>query len=207
METLNYCVKVEYRKHSLPMLVSLNNEPKIVSQVEYQLIQSKLPYPAKAESLFQGTTFKLLKKLAMQNKFDYYILSGKYGLLAPNDWVKPYDQKIQNSKHDIERVQKSTLPKLKKLLPEYDLIIVFMSKTYTKVIEPLIDERFIIVFSKEGRPKYQKLLRMCLKFPNILVLKELNKYNINTNQAQKERTQRNTLERWVKMPHRGILLT
>ena len=160
--------------------------------------KTKLPYPSQAKFFFQGTTFKLLKKLAMQNKFDYYILSGKYGLLAPHDWVKPYDRKIQNNKRDIERVRKTTLPKLQKLLPLYDLVIVFMSKAYTKVIESLIDDRFIIVFSKEGRPKYQKILKTCLKFPNGLVLKELAKYNISKPQTPKELTKRNTLEKWVK---------
>ena len=54
------------------------------------------------------------------------------------------------------------------------------------------------MFSKEGRPKYQKILKTCLNFPNGLVVKELAKYNINKTQAPKERTQRNTLEKWVK---------
>ena len=73
--------------------------------------QKKLKFPAPASELNQGQLFKALKKLAFKNNFDLKVLSGKHGLLEPNQIIEPYDQKIKN-KEDIVKIRSKIKLKL-----------------------------------------------------------------------------------------------
>ena len=159
--------------------------------------KSKLDYPAPASKLYQGQQFKALTKLANQNKWDLCIISGKLGLIAPDRLVKPYDQKLQNTKEDIARVQDLTLPKLRNLIPRYETVIVFMSKVYKKVIKPLANEKFVVVHHPKGIFGYNQLVYECLKLPRGQVISKLREFDgYYTNQENNKN--KNTLERFLK---------
>ena len=56
--------------------------------------KKKLSRSAKAKELYQGTLFKRGVALAEQDGRPWYILSGKYGLLDPDEIIDPYDSFI-----------------------------------------------------------------------------------------------------------------
>ena len=137
--------------------------------------QKKLNYPAPVIELNQGQLFRGIKKLARSNNFDLKILSGKYGLLDSNEIISPYNQKIRTKK-DILRIRRKIFPKMLKTIERYDLIIVVMGKNYREVIEPLFNEKFIIIYDKRGIGGYLSLISKFNKIPTIQLLKELEKF-------------------------------
>ena len=156
--------------------------------------KGKLEHPAPAKDFYTGQLFKALKKLATQNQWGLRVLSGKLGLIAPNDMIEPYDQKLQDNRDDIERVQALTLPKLETLIPDYDKIIVLMSKNYRRVIEPLVNEKFVVIHHKKGIFGYNKLIFECNKLPTEEAILELEKHD---GFYKKEQDKKNTLERFL----------
>jgi len=76
--------------------------------------QKKSLDPACAIDLNQGQLFRGIKKLAFQNQFDLKILSGKHGLLEPDQIIEPYNQKIK-TKADILRVREMINPRIAKI--------------------------------------------------------------------------------------------
>lgn len=137
--------------------------------------KKKLPHPAPARTFYRGQLFQMIQKLTSQNDFELRILSGLLGLLTPNDIIRPYDHKLQNTKKDIERVKALTLPKLNPLIPQYDLIVVIMGKTYLNVIEPVITDKFLIIFDKRGLFGYLSIVSQWLKLSKPRLIKELTK--------------------------------
>lgn len=118
--------------------------------------KKKLKIPAIASELNQGQLFKALKKLAIKNKFDLKILSGKYGLLEPNQIIEPYDQQIKNKK-DIVKIRNEIKLKICQIWRDYDLIIIFMGKKYRNVLEPFFDNKFIVIYDRRGIGGYLSL--------------------------------------------------
>ncbi len=151
--------------------------------------QKKFNYAAPAIELNQGQLFKSIKKLAKAHNFDLKILSGKYGLLDPNQIISPYNQKIR-TKQDVLRVRRIITPKLIEIYRDYDLIIVMLGKKYLEVIEPLIDNKFLILYDRRGIGGYLSLFSKYNKLPKKRLLKELEKFRVKKYQPeiyQKER--------------------
>jgi len=137
--------------------------------------QRKLCYPAPAIELNQGQLFRGIKKLARSNNFDLKILSGKYGLLDSNEIISPYNQKI-STKKDILRIRRKSFPKLFRAIERYDLIIVIMGKNYREVIEPVFNDKFIVIYDKRGIGGYLSLISRFNKLHTTQLLKELEKF-------------------------------
>lgn len=54
--------------------------------------KSKLPYPCEAQKIYTPSAiFNKRMTYARSHADKIYILSAKYGLLKPNDWIEPYD--------------------------------------------------------------------------------------------------------------------
>jgi cytoplasmic iron level regulating protein YaaA (DUF328/UPF0246 family) len=52
---------------------------------------SKKPYPCEARVMYEDGRFFKTMRTYVENSYDkYYILSGKYGLLEPNQIIEPY---------------------------------------------------------------------------------------------------------------------
>ena len=151
--------------------------------------QKKLNYAAPAIELNQGQLFRSIKKLAKSHNFALKILSGKYGLLDSNQIISPYNQKI-STKKDVLRVRRIITPRLIKLHKDYDLIIVMLGKKYLDVIEPLIDNKFLIIYDRRGIGGYLSLFSKYNKLPKIQLLQELERFRVRKYQSaiyQKER--------------------
>ncbi len=139
--------------------------------------KGKLTYKEKVRNFYTGQQFRMLKKLAELNKFDYVVISGLLGLLKPNEYVIPYDHKLKDNKEDIERVRKLTIPKLKEIIPNYNNVICFLPKAYSKVIKPILSEKFLVVFSPKGFFYYNKLIASLnrISMGNLNNIKETNR--------------------------------
>ena len=154
--------------------------------------KKKLPNSAPAKEFYRGQLFQMIRKLASQNNFELRILSGLLGLLTPEEVINPYNHKLQDNIEDIKRVKALTIPKLLPLIPHYDIILVIMGKTYLKVIQPLINSKFIIIFDKRGLFGYLSIVSKWLKFTKNQLLRELHKIK---NPAKP--LTHTTIEKWV----------
>ena len=151
--------------------------------------KKKLNHAAPAMELNQGQLFRSIKKLAQSHDFDLKILSGKHGLLDSHQIINPYNQEIKTKK-DILRVRRIITSRLIEIHEDHDLIIVILGKKYLEVIEPLIDNKFLILYDKRGIGGYLSLLSQYNKLPKKQLLKELEQFRARKYQLkiyQKER--------------------
>ena len=102
---------------------------------------------AKAKDMYQGRLFRLTRKLAEKNNWPYVIISAKYGLLLPDDEIEGYEKFLKNKK-DVEEIKPKVIPKLKEIIKDYDIILGIVGGQYKKVIEELVDDKFIFIKSK-----------------------------------------------------------
>jgi len=137
----------------------------------------KLSYRAPAIELNQGQLFRAIKKLAAKNKFDLKILSGKYGLLDPDQIIEPYNQKIRTKK-DILDISLKIKQKIEQIIRDYEKIIVIMGNNYRKALEPFFNEKFIIIFDKRGIGGYLQLVSQFRSMPVAKFFLEIEKFRV-----------------------------
>jgi len=149
--------------------MSIKNK-KILVLTSCSAKKKKISKPIKARYLYEGVFFKKVKKFATQNNFDLRIISAKYGLISPEILIDYYDIKIKNN-NDIENLKKKVIPELKKIINNYDKILLLMGEDYKKVVEPLSNERFIYFFDKKGLGGYKSLINSLLTLKEKFLLK------------------------------------
>ena len=96
-------------------------------------VKEKLEHPARAIEIYQGFFFRSSLRYAAQFSPDaIYILSGKYGLLAPDDLVEPYDCHLgEQSPAYRAGWSQRVLASLEKVSrPEYDRYILLVEPAY-----------------------------------------------------------------------------
>jgi hypothetical protein len=115
---------------------------------------SKVKAPAK--DMYLGPLFRKVKEFCEINNFDYVIISAKYGLLFPDEVIEGYEKVLKNKK-DIEAIRPLVEEKLRKILNNYDRIVVIAGENYIKTLENLIDDRFYQVKGKGYGDLYSKV--------------------------------------------------
>jgi len=111
--------------------------------------QKKADSTQKAQDLYQGSLFKLGRKYAEVNHFDFVVLSAKYGLISPDREIEPYNQRLAN-KEDVKKLREKVLPQLKQMIGNYDKIITIGGKLYREVIKPLDSNKFENIIDNRG---------------------------------------------------------
>ena len=109
----------------------MNKTPRIL--VITSCSKKKEQKASRAEDLYKGQFFLGVKKFCEKNSFDLMILSAKYGLIK-DEIIEPYEQRLQYTKKDINRLRALAFPKFKDLIPKYDYIIFLMGKIYASVL-------------------------------------------------------------------------
>ena len=117
---------------------------------------------AKAKEMYKGRMFKLVRKLCETFGWDYVIISAKYGLVSPDEEIEGYE-KFLKTKHDQKEIMPKVIPKLSKIISNYDKILVIAGQKYRKIIEDLMDERFFVLQSKGYGDLCSKIKRSILK--------------------------------------------
>jgi len=157
--------------------MSLNNK-KILIITSCSAKKKRISKPLRAIDLYQGNFFKKVKKFALLNHFELNIISAKYGLLAPDKEINYYDMKIKNN-DDIENLKPKVIPKLKNLIKNYDKILLLMGSDYKKIIESVVNEKFIQFFDKRGLGGYLSLMNELLQLNQEQLNKLLFKQNLS----------------------------
>lgn len=65
--------------------------------------KTKRPVAAEARDLYTSDYFLKMRRYAETSGVPWYILSAKHGLVAPNDWVEPYDLYLPDTSRDYRR--------------------------------------------------------------------------------------------------------
>ena len=68
----------------------------MMTMVLVQCGAAKRAKPSRAEDLYTGGLFKAARACARRIGDSWFILSAKYGLLAPTRIIAPYDQKLKS---------------------------------------------------------------------------------------------------------------
>lgn len=107
--------------------------------------KSKKETSAIASEFYTGQFFRSIKKFAINNSFDFKILSAKYGLVSMNDLIEPYDIKLR-IKSNIKSIQSKISESFSEIIQKYDKIIFIMGKVYLSVFEKFLSNKNISYF-------------------------------------------------------------
>lgn len=100
---------------------------------------TKLNRTAKAKDLYISDLFRKSVAWAIQNCSEWYILSAKYGLLKPEDVIKPYDKTLLNMRKE-KRVNwsKGVFKQLQQYLNDGDKIYILAGLRYRETLISLL---------------------------------------------------------------------
>lgn len=108
--------------------------------------KSKIGYNAhtrtSADRLYTGRLFKAVKLFAKLKKFDFKIISAKYGLIDSDEIIGGYE-KVLKTREDIHRIKPQVTEKLAQILDKYDTVLVIAGKNYRQTLEDIWDDRFV----------------------------------------------------------------
>lgn len=128
--------------------------------------KKKLDHPAPAAELYQGDVFKKAQIWINRHNFSEVIISAKYGLVRPDEILKPYNKRIK-TKSDAISIQNKIIPKLRNLVQNKKAIVIIMGNLYVEALKPLLEElKLIPIFrlkSKNGIFDYKKNVKELLK--------------------------------------------
>lgn len=91
--------------------------------------KAKLPVPAPAELLYSSSPFfSMAYQEARRRAGRVFIVSGKLGLLRPEEWAFPYDHALQ------ARDATAWLEGIQTTLPSYSKLLIFAQGLYAKML-------------------------------------------------------------------------
>jgi len=127
-------LKVEETSPSTTDAVDLTNSIALVS-----CVKSKLPYPAPARALYTSAWFRKVRELVEASGARWLVLSSRYGLVAPDTEIAPYDYSLNALGVGERRLWAAKV--LDKLVPEIHgerRVVMFAGARYREfLIEPL----------------------------------------------------------------------
>lgn len=96
----------------------------------------KINRPGAAINVYDGNFFRILRN--RKPPLDLFILSAKYGLIAAETQIEPYDQIM--TKWKAVGIRPTVEKQYEKLvLPNYDNVLILMSNLYLGVLERVAD--------------------------------------------------------------------
>jgi len=90
------------------------------------------PKKVKAKDAYVGNLFKLAKELVIKLNAPWWIISAKYGILAPDEEIENYNMHIKQSKLTPEIIKKQLI---EKGIVNYKKIVILAGTDYCKLIE------------------------------------------------------------------------
>ena len=131
----------------LKQLTELNGKVLVVVECTKKKLGYAKSTKTKAKNLYQGQIFKVARTYSESRKFDYVIISAKYGLLFPDDVIEGYD-KVLRTREDVEAIREQVEERLSKILPNYDTVLVIGGKLYRAALRNLWNGRFVTLKSR-----------------------------------------------------------
>ena len=94
------------RKTASPTLPSLPPPVQPARKADIVLIgcvKSKRPVAAEAQDLYTSDYFLKMRRYAETSGLPWFILSAEHGLVAPSDWLEPYERYLPDTSRDYRR--------------------------------------------------------------------------------------------------------
>lgn len=108
--------------------------------------KSKLDKPAPARELYTGQLFRKAVAWAERHRHQWFVISGLYGLVAPNQSIAPYNYSLKDRRGSREReswAHHTVRALLPNHLPKGSRAILIMPELYRRFIQPELDRASI----------------------------------------------------------------
>ncbi|MBD2560709.1 MULTISPECIES: DUF6884 domain-containing protein [Nostoc] len=103
--------------------------------------KSKNNQPSYAKELYKSLWFIKARAYVEQQKWDWYIISAKYGLLHTDKLIEPYELTLNNMKATERRQwSEKVFKEILQVLPEKGTVRFFAGKKYREYLVPLLQE-------------------------------------------------------------------
>ena len=121
----------------------------------------KLPGRARAGELYRGQFFTQVRMLSKTVDAELFILSAKYGLIAEDREIEPYDQRLK-TKADARALKPTLTPLLPEIIKKCDLILLLMGNLYESVFADYLSgahkAKFVLSEDHRGSGGYNQLI-------------------------------------------------
>ncbi|NHJ04524.1 MAG: hypothetical protein EAX90_06855 [Candidatus Heimdallarchaeota archaeon] len=92
--------------------------------------------------MYTSPRFYWIKKYAISNSKQWYILSAKYGLLKPNDIIEPYDVQLSTlTKKQLEKWVENTVNSINKKININDKVLFIGDDFYYDALKLKLKEK------------------------------------------------------------------
>jgi len=134
--------------HNLNMLMQAQqyavSQPKVKkSDRRYALVScvgEKMPIPSPAKDLYQSAWFLKAKSHVESERFDWYVISAKYGLIHRDSVIEPYDMTLNTmSGIDCQKWASMVFGQILEAMPNGGNIDIFAGDRYRKYLMPMLE--------------------------------------------------------------------
>lgn len=112
------------------------------SVVLISCVKSKRRYRAPAKDLYDSTLFRAQRAYAEKVADKWFILSAKYGLLAPETEIEPYEETLKGASVKRKRDWSHAIfAELERVTARNDVITITAGEDYCRYLVPLLTQR------------------------------------------------------------------
>lgn len=107
-------------------------------------VKSKRAFAAVAKDLYTSDYFAKMRRYAESSEATWFILSAEHGLVAPNDWLEPYERYLPDTSREYRRAWGATVgEQLDRAAGPLDgkLIEIHAGAAYVESVEPILRSR------------------------------------------------------------------
>ncbi len=109
-------------------------------------VKTKGKIPASAKDLYTSNWFRKARACVEKTGCPWRILSAQYGLVHPEEKIRPYQKTLNTMRVDERRVwAKRVLAGLGPYLDSVDTVVFFAGQRYREFLEPALRERGLAV--------------------------------------------------------------
>jgi hypothetical protein len=116
-------------------------------------VSRKKPYATEAQFLYDSALFEKSRRYVQEKCDRWYILSAKYGLLAPHQAIEPYEETLKEKPRDIRKKwAMGVWDKLGDLLSSGDHVIILAGASYRDFLLPfMLQKKCTVEVPLEGK--------------------------------------------------------
>ncbi|MDE0007203.1 MAG: helix-turn-helix domain-containing protein [Gammaproteobacteria bacterium] len=102
-------------------------------------VKTKLSRPAPAKDLYVSDWFRKARTIVERGGSDWRILSAEYGLVHPNEQIRPYEKTLKTMRKAERRAWADrVLGALEPCLDGVDSVVFFAGETYREFLQPAL---------------------------------------------------------------------
>lgn len=106
-------------------------------------VGKKLNHEACAKDLYDSTLFRLARRYVEKRSGTWFILSAKYGLVAPGERIAPYDQTLNDMKIADRRAWACSVTRqMNTEIGQCDRCVILAGNRYREFLMDYLNDRF-----------------------------------------------------------------